>query len=859
MLRSVAPAAAFASLYFLAAALTTSLIGDPGIAVLWPASGVYLGVMLVAPRHLWPSLACAAGVGSLAAYMHAGGSLEVSVAFAVPSSAEGLLAAVLVERIAGGRFALEGRRDLVALVVGGAVIANALVALSAGAVAAQTFGASFGESWLRWWSADALGMITVAPVIVWARGRWGLRIAALGGLGASLAATLVASRGADLVGEAAGADGQVYIVQAFLAVMVLGSLAVIAAAHEGGRARAADTRSRRRLRQVVDSSRDAYLAVDARDRISGWSAPAEAMFGYPAGEALGRSLTEAIGPGAGPATPTPEGSELALMARHREGRQFPVALTVRPGSEGDVDRCHIFIRDLSEGERMREELGRANAELERRRLARDGVRHELERTTRELELAGRRVDELTRELTARSAELTGAGQAQERLAGELRDAQAAARMAEEKLAGELRDAQAAARMAEEKLAGDLRDARAAARMAEEKLVGDLRDAQAAARMAEEKLAGDLRDVQAAARMAEQKLAGARASGRRTEQELAEARRALDEAKHEYQRLGRELSLATADRDTVLAELEDSAREAARLEAALADAGREHSRMDSALRGAAEELAAANASNRALEEQLEGARAEQLRAQEELEETWEQRARAVEELEGARAEQLRALEELDDARGQKARALEELDGLRAEQARAAAELAAARAERVRALDDAEGIHEELAGADAERARLERSLEEAAQRMAALEGERRLLAEHSTEMISRYDERGICLYASPAAGRLLGYDAEELVGRAGAELLHPEDRHRLARARATRAASTFEARLRRKSGDYLSVEVSLRPVWGHAADRMLGVTTIIREIARPQDLRERIHSHSEARLVAPGHNSPNQSAA
>jgi PAS domain S-box-containing protein len=813
MLRSVVPAAAFASLYFLAAALTTSLIGDPGIAVLWPASGVYLGVMLIAPRHLWPSLACAAGAGSLAAYLHGGSSFEVSVAFAVPSSAEGLLAAVLVERIAGGRFALESRRDLVALVVGGAVVANALVALSAGAVAAQTFGASFGESWLHWWSADALGMIAVAPVIVWARGRWGLRIAALAGLGVSLAATLVASRGAELVGDAAGADGQVYIVQAFLAVVVLGSLGVVAAAHEGRSAQAADARSRRRLRQVVDSSRDAYLAVDARDRISGWSAPAEAMFGWPADEALGRSLTEAIGPGAGPATPTPEGGELALMARHRDGPQFPVALTVRPGSEGDVDRCHIFIRDLSEGERMREELARANAELERRRLARDGVRHELERTTRELELAGTRIDELTGELAARSAELSGAGHAQERLARDLRDAQAAARMAEDKLAGDLRDAQTAARMAEQKLAGDLRDA------------------QAAARMAEQKLAGDIRDAQAAARMAEQKLAGAQASGRRAEQELAEARRALDEAKHQHQRLGRELSLATADRDTVMGELDDSAREAARLEAALADAGREHTRLDSALRGAAEELADGNARNRALEEELES----------------------------ARAQQLRAVEELDDARGQKTRALQELDGLRAEQARAAAELAAARAERARVLDEAEGIHEELGGAAAERARLERSLEEAAQRMAALEGERRLLAEHSTEMISRYDERGICLYASPAAGRLLGYEPEELVGRAGAELLHPEDRHRLARARANRAASTFEARLRHKGGDFISVEVSLRPVWGQAADRMLGVTTIIREIARPQNLPERIHSHHEARLVAPGRNPQNQSAA
>src|SRR4051794_3828734 len=163
--RFVAAAAAFATLYFLAAELTSSLVDDAGIAVLWPASGVYLGVMLVAPRQLWAALALGAGVGSLAAYSHAGGSLELSVAFAVPSSAEGLLAAVLVERIARGRFTLRGLHDVSALVLG-AVTATALVALSAGAVAAQTFDASFADSWLRWWSADALGILAVAPLVV---------------------------------------------------------------------------------------------------------------------------------------------------------------------------------------------------------------------------------------------------------------------------------------------------------------------------------------------------------------------------------------------------------------------------------------------------------------------------------------------------------------------------------------------------------------------------------------------------------------------------------------------------------------------------------------------------------------------
>src|SRR5687767_12456936 len=112
MMRMVAATAAFASVYFLVAVLTGRLTGGSGITVLWPASGVYLGVMLVAPRQMWSALACAAGIGSLAAYLHTGSSLEVSIAFAVPSSAEGLLGALLVERIAGRRLTFGGLHDV---------------------------------------------------------------------------------------------------------------------------------------------------------------------------------------------------------------------------------------------------------------------------------------------------------------------------------------------------------------------------------------------------------------------------------------------------------------------------------------------------------------------------------------------------------------------------------------------------------------------------------------------------------------------------------------------------------------------------------------------------------------------------
>ena len=538
MMRLVAATAALASVYFLVAVLTRSVIGDSGLAVLWPASGVYLGVMLVAPRHMWSALACGAWIGSLAAYLHTGSSLEVSVAFAVPSSAEGLLGALLVERIAGKRFTLRGLHDLFALVLGGAVVANALVGLSAGAVAAQTFGVSFGESWLRWWSADALGVIAVAPIITAPLRPRGLRAAAVGGLGVALVVAHLA-------------DAQLHTVQAFLALLLL--------------------------------------------------------------------------------------SWLALA----------VALTERE-------------RAFTERERLREG------------------------TTERLDEAGQRVAQLTAELAARSAELHDAGRRREGLAEEIRNSQAASA--------------------------------------------------------------------------------------RTEQELGDARRALAQA--------------VADRDRVQGELDDSALAVGRLQAELGDASGE--------------LANARTGSRALEEELESTRAEQARTGEQLARAMSDRQRVEQELErlGARFENLRGeLERTQRAHGQANEALEQGRAQFAEQ----------------------------------RQRLEGLLEEVTRQLARAEAERRLLADRAAELSSRYDDRGTCLDVSPAFCQLLGYEREELVGRPGAELLHVEDRPRLVRARANRSDGSFEARLRRKAGDFVWVEVSLHPVWDRAAQRLVEIQTTVRDVS------------------------------
>ncbi len=51
--------------------------------------------------------------------------------------------------------------------------------------------------------------------------------------------------------------------------------------------------------------------------------------------------------------------------------------------------------------------------------------------------------------------------------------------------------------------------------------------------------------------------------------------------------------------------------------------------------------------------------------------------------------------------------------------------------------------------------------------------RLLAENSTDMISRHTPDGTYLYTSPVCERLLGYTPQELIGRNAYDLFHPED--------------------------------------------------------------------------------------
>ncbi len=152
--------------YYLAARLAYAFSFQPsGVAVVWVPAGFMLALLILLDKRRWPFALAGAFVGNTLADMAVGLSLSVSLAGATANSIEVLLAAWLVVRFLGSPISLNSLKEVLGLVVGAAVLSNAVTALLGATVLAR--GArDFGKAWFVWWIGDGIGMLIVAPVIL---------------------------------------------------------------------------------------------------------------------------------------------------------------------------------------------------------------------------------------------------------------------------------------------------------------------------------------------------------------------------------------------------------------------------------------------------------------------------------------------------------------------------------------------------------------------------------------------------------------------------------------------------------------------------------------------------------------------
>jgi signal transduction histidine kinase len=154
--------------YFLAARLSLAMLTKPeGVAVFWPAAGVAAGVLIaLGPRARWP-VVIGTMAATIAANLTGDRNLWSAALFALCNAGEAVLAAWLIERAYGVPFRLGRLRHVLGLVM--AVIVGTAAAAVGGTAGIRFFhnaSAPLFETWRQWFLSDALGIITVAPLLI---------------------------------------------------------------------------------------------------------------------------------------------------------------------------------------------------------------------------------------------------------------------------------------------------------------------------------------------------------------------------------------------------------------------------------------------------------------------------------------------------------------------------------------------------------------------------------------------------------------------------------------------------------------------------------------------------------------------
>ncbi|WP_344954367.1 putative bifunctional diguanylate cyclase/phosphodiesterase [Zobellella aerophila] len=118
--------------------------------------------------------------------------------------------------------------------------------------------------------------------------------------------------------------------------------------------------SEQRSRQILDSAGDAFIGMDARGAITAWNRAAETIFGWSRAEVLGQTVAETIVPDQyrdahqrglarflthGKAQAL--GQRLELPALHRDGREFPLEITLWSLEEENDWSFFAFAHDIS--------------------------------------------------------------------------------------------------------------------------------------------------------------------------------------------------------------------------------------------------------------------------------------------------------------------------------------------------------------------------------------------------------------------------------------------------------------------------------------------------------------------------------
>ncbi|MBI5237793.1 MAG: PAS domain S-box protein [Deltaproteobacteria bacterium] len=164
--------------------------------------------------------------------------------------------------------------------------------------------------------------------------------------------------------------------------------------------------SAERFRALVEAAGDAIICLEAPGKIYFWNQKAEEIFGYVAKEALGLSLHALIAPERYRAkaregldgffrtgTGAVIGRTIELAALKKDGKEFPVELSVAAFRMDGVWHAIGIVRDITERKRQGEGLKKGIAEMERMNKLMVGRELKMEELREEVRVLRQRLKE----------------------------------------------------------------------------------------------------------------------------------------------------------------------------------------------------------------------------------------------------------------------------------------------------------------------------------------------------------------------------------------------------------------------------------------------------------------------------------
>jgi len=135
-----------------------------GVTILWPTNGLLMGILLCNPKRHWPVYLTVAGTIDLLMNLGLNAPLHIALYLSACNLLEATLGALLLYRAIAPKPDLTQRRQFVAFLGYGVVLAPLLASLAASFAQNGYFAPTSFHNVHRWFTADALGIATVTPL-----------------------------------------------------------------------------------------------------------------------------------------------------------------------------------------------------------------------------------------------------------------------------------------------------------------------------------------------------------------------------------------------------------------------------------------------------------------------------------------------------------------------------------------------------------------------------------------------------------------------------------------------------------------------------------------------------------------------